>query len=120
MEIGPVTENRAPYYKRVKNDPNGYPFASGGPQVSDDMVNSPPHYNKAGIEVIDVIETYWPTNYHMGNVIKYALRAPYKQDELTDLRKAQWYLDRYIKRLEEDANTVRGMAEIKGNQEGDR
>lgn len=35
--------------------------------------------------------------YHLGNVIKYIARAGYKGDKLEDLKKARWYLDRYIK-----------------------
>lgn len=68
-----------------------------------DMVNSPPHYNKAGIEVIDVIEAYAPTNYHLGNVIKYVCRSGHKGSELEDWCKAKWYLDRLIERAKNDA-----------------
>lgn len=34
--------------------------------------------------------------YHLGNVIKYIARAGYKGDKIEDLKKARWYLDRYI------------------------
>jgi hypothetical protein len=66
---------------------------------SGDEVNHPPHYNQhpSGVEVITITEHM---NFCRGNVIKYVLRAGYKSDELTDLRKAAWYLDREIKRLE--------------------
>ena len=60
-------------------------------------VNHPSHYNK-GIEPIDIIES-WDLNFSLGNAIKYILRAPYKNDELEDLEKAKWYLEREIKRL---------------------
>jgi hypothetical protein len=60
-----------------------------------DDVNHPEHYNKQGIEVIDVIEAY-ELPYHLGNVIKYVLRAKYKGREEQDIRKAFWYLERYI------------------------
>lgn len=59
------------------------------------MVNHPSHYNKGRIEVIDFIEDQG-LSFHLGNVIKYVARAGAKGDELEDLKKAQWYLDRYI------------------------
>lgn len=60
-------------------------------------VNHPQHYNQ-GIEPIDIIES-WDLNFSLGNAIKYILRAPYKNNELEDLEKAKWYLEREIKRL---------------------
>lgn len=60
-----------------------------------DMINHPPHYKAGGIEVIDVIEAYG-LGYHLGNVIKYVLRAGRKGYGDDDLRKARWYLDRRI------------------------
>lgn len=71
--------------------------------VSDhDPVNSPKHYKgKTGkIESIDVIEEFG-LNFCRGNTVKYILRAPNKNNELEDLKKARWYLDREIKTLEE-------------------
>lgn len=64
----------------------------------EEAVNHPSHYNQ-GIEAIDVIES-WGLNFSLGNAIKYILRAPHKGKELEDLRKAKWYLEREIKRLE--------------------
>lgn len=64
----------------------------------EEAVNHPSHYNQ-GIETIDVIES-WGLNFSLGNAIKYILRAPHKGKELEDLRKAKWYLEREIKRLE--------------------
>lgn len=61
-----------------------------------DLVNEPPHYKtESGLEAIDVIEAF-KLNYHLGNVLKYILRAGKKDDALQDLKKARWYLDRYI------------------------
>lgn len=64
-----------------------------------DKVNHPAHYNTGKIEVIDYIEDQ-DLNFHLGNVIKYISRAGKKGDTLEDLKKAQWYLNRYIKKLE--------------------
>lgn len=66
-----------------------------------DMVNHPPHYDFGPHETIDVIEA-WDLPYHLGNVVKYVSRAKRKGKELEDLRKAAWYLDRYIKMRETD------------------
>ena len=72
-----------------------------------DMVNHPKHYKaKNGMEVIDVIEAFTAnlSGYeatHTGNVIKYICRWKEKNG-LEDLRKAQWYLNRLIKNIEEN------------------
>lgn len=64
-----------------------------------DPINQPYHYTKGGIEVLDFIEA-WELDFATGNVIKYVVRAPYKGKELEDLKKARFYLDRLIARLE--------------------
>ena len=55
----------------------------------------------SNMEVIDVIEKF-ALNFHLGNVIKYVLRAGKKEGSTTlvDLRKAHKYLGREISRLE--------------------
>ena len=63
-----------------------------------EMVNHPSHYNQ-GIEAIDYIESH-KMNFNTGNVIKYVTRAKHKGTELEDLKKASWYLNREIERLE--------------------
>lgn len=66
-----------------------------------DVVNHPPHYKSdSGIESIDVIEGFG-LNFHLGNTVKYILRHDKKGKPLEDLKKARWYLDREIKKLEE-------------------
>jgi hypothetical protein len=65
----------------------------------EDMVNHPKHYTFGTIEVIDVIED-WQLGFHEGNCVKYIARAKHKGNELEDLRKAKWYLDRKIKDIE--------------------
>lgn len=64
-----------------------------------DAVNHPSHYTRGDIEVIDFIEDQ-QLPYHLGNVVKYVARAGYKGDKVEDLKKAQWYLNRYIRTLE--------------------
>ena len=67
-----------------------------------DMVNRPPHYTYAKFEVIEVIEAFG-LGFHLGNVVKYILRAGKKSNTIEDLKKARWYLSRYIDTLEEGA-----------------
>ena len=67
-----------------------------------DMVNSPPHYNKAGIECIDAIAAATGDGYEhylQGNILKYLWRYRYKNGT-EDLKKAQWYLTKLIKEVE--------------------
>ena len=60
-----------------------------------DPVNHPDHYTEGGIETIDYIEAKG-FNYHLGNAIKYISRAGLKEDEIEDIKKAIWYLNRYL------------------------
>lgn len=59
----------------------------------------PAHYDfPGGVKVIDLTEYL---NFCRGNVVKYVCRAGRKKtSELEDLRKAAWYLQREIARLE--------------------
>lgn len=65
------------------------------PETIANVIDHPSHYNKGKIEVIDFIEDQG-LSFHLGNVIKYVARAGSKGDKLEDLKKARWYLDRYI------------------------
>ena len=69
----------------------------------DDSVNHPSHYNDGKIEVMDFIEDK-QLNFARGNVIKYVSRAGKKDSnkELEDLKKASWYLNREIERLNKE------------------
>ena len=62
-------------------------------------VDHPPHYNVGKIEVIDFIEDQ-RLGFHLGNAVKYIARSAYKGREVEDLKKAAWYLDRMIIRLQ--------------------
>ena len=66
-----------------------------------DNVNHPSHYTSGKIEVIDFIEDK-QLGFHLGNAVKYISRAGRKDPARTveDLRKAAWYLNRQIERLE--------------------
>ena len=69
--------------------------------IKREAVNHPEHYNK-GIEAIDIIES-WDLNFSLGNAIKYILRAPHKSNQIEDLKKAKWYVEREIERLEKNS-----------------
>lgn len=60
-----------------------------------ESVNHPSHYNFGSIEVIDAIDD-WHLGFYEGQVVKYVARAKHKHNELEDLKKARWYLDRRI------------------------
>jgi hypothetical protein len=63
-----------------------------------DPIN-PTHYKShpSGIECIQITEHF---NFCRGNAIKYLWRAGEKGDVIEDLRKARWYVDREIERIE--------------------
>ena len=64
-------------------------------------VNNPEHYHPGTYEAIKVIEA-WGLGFCLGNVVKYISRAGRKtgSDELEDLKKAAWYLNREIEKRE--------------------
>ena len=69
---------------------------------SPDLINHPPHYtlHPSGVECIDITEHM---NFCIGNAIKYLWRSGNKgsaDDEIQDLKKAIWYINREIERLE--------------------
>ena len=69
-----------------------------------DMVNSPPHYNQAGVECIDAIRAAKDEGYEyylQGNIIKYLWRYRYKNG-VQDLEKAQWYLEKLIEEITDE------------------
>lgn len=70
-----------------------------------DNVNHPSHYNSGRFEVIDIIDEFGKEyegadGFCFGNVVKYVLRAKHKNG-VEDLKKARWYLDRLIAKLED-------------------
>lgn len=63
-----------------------------------DPVEYPEHYvrHASGIEPIEITQHM---NFCRGNAVKYIWRAGSKGDEVEDLRKAIWYLEKEIARL---------------------
>lgn len=71
-----------------------------------DAVNHPKHYTShpSGVECIKVTEHM---NFCRGNAMKYIWRAGEKGNEIEDLKKARWYVDREIARLEAATQSTR-------------
>lgn len=73
-----------------------------------DAINSPSHYTRGRVEVIEIIEDAVKDASEpydavlQGNTLKYLLRLWVKENPLQDAKKARWYLDRLIDRLEND------------------
>lgn len=69
-----------------------------------EQVNHPAHYGGEHniYEAIKVIDA-WGLGFCLGNTVKYISRAGKKGDRLEDLKKAKWYLDHEIAKLEEKA-----------------
>lgn len=65
-----------------------------------EVINHPKHYNGDSLyETIKVIDA-WQLNFNLGNCIKYISRADKKDSIIQDLKKAKWYLEREITKLE--------------------
>ena len=65
-----------------------------------DPIEKPRHYNShpSGIECITIAEHH---NFNIGNVLKYVWRQGLKSGtpSLDDLKKAEWYIKREIRRV---------------------
>ena len=85
---------------------NGIMFLRKDKLESYEIVDHPKHYGgkEAKHEAISVIEE-WGLGFHLGNVVKYISRAGRKPDQsmVDDLKKAKWYLERFIEKV--DKNT---------------
>ena len=64
------------------------------------MVDHPNHYGgeKNPYEAIKVIEA-WDLGFNLGNAVKYIARADKKKNQLEDLEKSSWYINREIDKL---------------------
>ncbi len=91
---------KAGFWVETEDETEGYV------DIEDDMVNSPHHYTKGGQEAIDTIEDAISDapgpicGMLQGNTLKYLIRLWAKENALQDAKKARWYLDRLISKLE--------------------
>jgi hypothetical protein len=69
------------------------------PKTTPDPVNHPSHYGGENnpYEAIKIIEAH-NLGFHLGNAVKYILRAGKKGDASEDIKKAIWYLQRELKK----------------------
>jgi hypothetical protein len=86
-------------------------------ETQHDPINHPAHYtgHPSGVECITVTEHM---NFCRGNAIKYIWRAGDKGNELEDLKKARWYIDREISRLSEDLKRLGVTVKDVGDMDG--
>jgi len=76
----------------------------GSSSVSQDT--RPSYYGRdIGVEVIDIIEE-WSLGFHLGNVLKYLVRAGKKESKSMDLKKALWYAKRFSRTLSPPSRCV--------------
>ena len=70
-----------------------------------DLVNHPPHYTVGNIECIDYLKDSMNTTAFIGflegNAKKYLHRYQYKGSRITDLEKAQFYLNKLTETVRE-------------------
>jgi hypothetical protein len=75
--------------------------------MTSDQVNHPIHYGGEDnpYEVIKIIEAF-NLGFLLGSALKYLIRAGWKEgsDEITDLKKAIWCLNRHLVNAEEEHN----------------
>lgn len=74
--------------------------------IDKEMVNHPDHYQNGEdntYEVIKVIDA-WGLGFCLGNTVKYIARAGKKdpKKEFEDLKKAAWYLNHEIEKLQKN------------------
>ena len=73
---------------------------------AEDMVNHPSHYTFGGVECIDAITSALSSyedsvdSWLVGQVIKYLWRAPLKGKYEEDIKKAQFYLNRLVEKID--------------------
>jgi len=77
-------------------------------EVKYDNVNAPSHYLHGKKETIDVINDCMTSDefhgYLKGNILKYVSRYKFKGEPIEDLHKAQWYLNRLVKEVNNGAS----------------
>jgi len=73
--------------------------------MSKDYIN-PDHYKTGGIETIEYMKAKSTPEEFKGHLrltaLKYLSRFGKKDDELQELKKAKWYLDKLIEELEDE------------------
>lgn len=75
---------------------------------SSNPVNHPSHYNHGKYECIDVMVdnfgSEFAKSFCLGNAFKYIYRAPYKSKSKEDIKKAKWYIEKWLELDESEDN----------------
>ncbi len=93
------TIDRIPVSGYAPGSPDNQTVSEGGASpLAEDPIN-PSHYRRhpSGVECIEITRHL---NFNVGNAIKYIWRYADKGDPIENLKKAQWYLDDEIRRLQ--------------------
>lgn len=88
-----VKNEKGKYEKVVDTVPESY---------NNDNVNHPFHYTFGKYEVLDILMDWFKNDPLLWQVGKYIARSKHKGNELEDLRKARFYLDKKISIVEEE------------------
>lgn len=78
-----------------------------------DAIN-PNHYKShpSGVECIQITEHM---NFCLGNAMKYLWRAGQKGNKIEDLKKAVWYINREIGRIDKSLPTIEDVQKVYAN-----
>ena len=97
---GNIYWKEIPEIQKDFTDENGVIRVPEGITIENkDNVNHPSHYcsHPSGVECIEVTELM---SFNLGNAIKYIWRADLKGKQIEDLKKAAFYIEREIRRIE--------------------
>lgn len=76
-------------------------------KLNKDVVNHPSHYETGKFECIEVMEEALGKDvvidFCLANAFKYLYRSK-RKNGLEDIKKAQWYINRYIMLMEREEN----------------
>lgn len=59
-------------------------------------VYHPAHYNQGNIEAFDVMDAFGLNDFYLGNAVKYLLRCKLKGNEVEDLEKCIFYIQKHL------------------------
>ena len=97
----PSLNTPTPVYRYKREKVLSLRIVKNGETKEDEIIHNPPHYVAGrAIEPIHIIED-WNLNHHLACALKYISRAGCKHDEIKDLKKAVWYVQRRIGLLEQ-------------------
>lgn len=82
--------------RMAEEEPDGRAFNPLGD--NNDIINNPSHYNRGGIEIINVLKAFLTPDeykgYLKGTNLTYLLRSAWKGQNKHDILKAEWYAKR--------------------------